>query len=280
MNKRIKIVVMGGLLMLGLFGCGETPDVKDKTLVSFDCSSGGGMTGGGSSTTINLIDGETILTYSSTEWHHDDAAITEYKLDKAVLAEIESVFRKYRMQNWHQKKFSNLFVADGESTSYSFTFEDGTEVSFSSQIYPESYSRKLSEIKEIIEKYKAIGTLEPGLVPRERSPEEAAAIDHPDNGRVEIEVYQYSKDGIHYRALNGTNEDVTINRSVRLVRNSDGNVLCSESSEHPIKVRATSAADEYLTTGRLEEGRYTLYVGDYCAGFEIRLLSDHESASS
>lgn len=279
MNKRIKLFVMGGLLMLGLFGCGETPDVKDKQLISYSFFSGGGMTGGGSSTSIALIDGEVILTDSRTGWWYEDAAITEYKLDQAVLAEIEHVFRKYHMQRWHQKKFSDLFVADGESYSYSFTFDDGTNVFFSSQVYPAFYSRKLSEIREVIETYKASGALEPGLVPRERTPEEAAAIDHPDNGRVEIEVYQYSKDGVYYRILNGTNEDVTISRAVRLVRNGDGAVLCSESGASPTTVRAASAESEYLTTGRLEEGSYTLSVGDHSAGFEIRLPGNHESVS-
>ncbi len=123
------------------------------------------------------------------------------------------------MQNWHRKNFSDLFVADGESTSYSFTFEDGTEVSFSSQIYPEFYSRKLSEIKEIIEQYKTSGTLEPGLVPGERNPEEAAAIDHPDNGRVEIEVCQYSKDGIH-RLMNELDISSARKRAYKATTNS------------------------------------------------------------
>lgn len=55
------------------------------------------------------------------------------------------------MQNWNNKKFSVMFVVDGASYSYSFKFEDNTSVSFSSQVYPVSYSEKLSEINKMIE---------------------------------------------------------------------------------------------------------------------------------
>lgn len=275
MNKRILLFVIGGLLMFGLFGCSKVPDVKNKELVSYMYASGGGMTGGGTSTEISMIDGEVILTYSSTEWWYEDHDITEYKLDQAVLTDIESVFRKYKMQNWNDKKFSHIFVADGPSYSYSFIFEDGTTVFFSSQTYPESYSEKLAEIDTVIGQYRAGGTLEPGLVTREKTAEELAGKNEPDNGLVEIEVYEYSKDRICFRISNGTDEDVTVSNSVKLVRNSDGETLYNESSEFPIKVSAASADEEFLLSGRLEEGIYTLYVGDYSAEFEIRLANDH-----
>ena len=260
--------------MFGLFGCSKVPDVKNKELISYRYSSGGGMTGGGNSTEISIIDGEVILSYSNTEWWYEDADITEYKLDKAVLTDIESVFRKYKMQNWNDKKFSNMFVADGPSYSYSFKFEDSTMVSFSSQVYPVSYSEKLAELDKVIEQYKERGTLEPGLVTKEKTDEELAGKNNPDNGLVEIEVYEYSKDRIYFRILNGTDEDVAVSNSVKLVRNSDGEMLYNESSEYSIEVNATSANEEYLLSGRLEEGIYTIYVGDYSAEFEIRLPSD------
>ena len=262
MAKRIILFVIGGLLMFGLFGCSKVPNVKNKKLISYVYSSGGGMNGGGNSTEISIIDGEVILTYSDTKWWYDDNDITEYKLDKAVLADIESVFRKYKMQNWNDKKFTDMFVADGPSYSYSFKFEDSTRVSFSSQVYPVSYSEKLAEIDKVIEKYKERGSLEPGLVTKEKTDEELAGKNNPDNGLVEIEVYEYSKDRICFRILNGTDEDVAVSNSVKLVRNSDGEMLYNESSEYSIEVNATSANEEYLLSGRLEEGIYTIYVRD------------------
>ena len=62
--------------------------------------------------------------------------------------------------------------------------------------------------------------------------------------------------------------------SVKLVRNGNGEMLYNESDEYSIEVNAKSANEEYIISGRLEEGIYTLYVGDYSAEFEIRLPSD------
>ena len=259
--------------MFGLFGFRKVPNVKNKRLISYVHSSGGCMSGGGNSTEISIIDGEVILTYSYTEWWYDDNDITEYKLDKAVLTDIESVFRKYRMQNWNGRKFTNMFVADGSSYSFSFKFDNSTRVSFSSQIYPASYRKKLAEIHKVIEQYKEGGTLEPGLVTKKKNDEELVNKNKPDNGLVEIEVYEYSKDRIYFRILNGTDEDVAVSDSIKLVRNSDGEMLHNESSEYSIE--AASAFEEYLLSGRLGEGIYTLYIGDYSAEFEIRLPSDN-----
>lgn len=276
MDKRIKFLVIGGLLMFGLFnfsefGFGSGPDVKNKALISYVYSSGGGMTGGGKSTSVNVVDDQVILTYSNAQWWYSDDIVTEYKVDKAVLADIEKVFKKYKMQNWHDKKLSDMFVADGPSYSYFFKFEDGTRVSFSSQVYPKSYSEKLAEIHKVIEQYKEKGILEPGLVTREKTEEELAGKENPRNGLVELEVFEYRGDKIYFRLSNGTDKEVAVSNSVKLVRSSDGKALYSESDEQPIKVDATSAQEASLRSGRLAEGRYTMYVGDYSAEFEIRL---------
>lgn len=98
----------------------------------------------------------------------------------------------------------------------------------------------------------------------------------PDNGLIEIEIYKYSKDIICFRILNGTNESVEVRDSVKLIRNSDGEVLYNESSEYSMEVNATSVYEEsLLLSGRLEEGIYTIYVGDCSAEFEIGLSRDN-----
>ncbi len=274
MDKRIIFIVIGGLLMFMLFGCRKVPNVKNKELVSYVYSSSGGMSGGGNFTEISIINDEVILTYSDKEWWYDDYDVVEYKLDKSVLADIESVFTKYNMQKWNGRKFTDMFVADGPSYSYSFKFEDGTRVSFSSQVYPKSYGDKLAEIDKVIEQYRERGTLESGLVTEEKTDEEMVGKNEPHNGLVEVEVYEYSKDRIHFRILNGTENDVEVSNSVKLVRNSDGEILYNESSEYSIEVSAASSNEESILSGRLEEGIYTIYVGDYSAEFEIRLQGD------
>lgn len=260
--------------MFMLFGCRKVPNVKNKELVSYVYSSSGGMSGGGNFTEISIINDEVILTYSDKEWWYDDYDVVEYKLDKSVLADIESVFTKYNMQKWNGRKFTDMFVADGPSYSYSFKFEDGTRVSFSSQVYPKSYGDKLAEIDKVIEQYRERGTLESGLVTEEKTDEEMVGKNEPHNGLVEVEVYEYSKDRIHFRILNGTENDVEVSNSVKLVRNSDGEILYNESSEYSIEVSAASSNEESILSGRLEEGIYTIYVGDYSTEFEIRLQGD------
>ncbi len=275
MVKKIILFVIGGLLMFGLFGCSKAPDVKNKELTAYAYSCGGGMTGGGNSTEISIVGDRVILTYSEKDWWYEDAHITEYRVDKAILSDIESVFRKYKMQNWNNKKFSDMFVEDGPTFRYSFRFDDNTGVAFSSQVYPTSYSEKLAELDKVIEQYKESAVLEPGLVTREKTEEELAGKGTPDNGLVWIEVYEYSKDEIRYRVSNGTGDNISVSDSVRLVRNSDGEVLYNDSSEYPIEVIANTAEELSVPSGRLEEGVYTLYAGDYSAEFEIRLPGDN-----
>ena len=261
--------------MLGLFGCGDVPDVKNTELISYRYSSYGGMCGGGSYREINIVDDRVILTDSHTTWWYEDACIKEYELEPAVLTDIESIFRKYKMQEWNNKKFTNEFVADGESNSYVFKFEDGTSVSFSSQTYPKAYGKKLSAIHDVITEHLEKGTLEPGLVTREKTEEELMYKEGPDNGLVELEVYEYSIDRIYYRILNGTDENVEVSDVVKLVRNSDGEVLYDNAGEYSIEVDATTSDEEIVfLSGRLAEGAYTLYVGEYSTEFEIRVPND------
>ena len=127
----------------------------------------------------------------------------------------------------------------------------------------------------MIEQYREKGTLEPGLVTKEKTDEELAGKNQPDNGLIGIEVYEYSRDSVYYRILNGTDGAVTISDSMKLVRNSDGETLYNESSDFPIEVNAESAEECNIRSGRLEEGIYTLSVGDYSAEFEIRLPDEH-----
>ena len=131
---------------------------------------------------------------------------------------------------------------------------------------------------QVVEDYREKGTPEPGLVTKERTPEEQAQKNKPDNGRVEIEVYAYYTDRLVFRILNGTDESMSISDTVKLVQNSNDEVLYDMSSEYPIDVSAASAEEESICLpGRLKEGMYTLYVGDYSAEFEIRLRDGQPS---
>ena len=61
-------------------------------------------------------------------------------------------------------KFTRIFVADGASTSYDFRFDDGKNVRFSSQLYPDIYRNKLKRIDEVINDFRNKAVAEPTIV--------------------------------------------------------------------------------------------------------------------
>lgn len=270
MTKKLLIIIMAGVMAMGLYGCGNYQFVGNQKLTGFEYSSGGGMEGGGKTTEISIIQDEVYLTETSREWWYEDDSVTEYKVDEGILEEIENVFRKNKMNWWNGKKFTNMFIADGASASYDFSFDGGTWVSFSSQYYPANYSKKLDEIHEIIRKYAETAELQPGLKCSPFTVEEHEYRSHPDNGEVEIEVYEYKKTRIYYRILNGTNEEATIPNVVKLVRD-DGQILYEKNNNSEKKIFANySVEDSIKLEGWLEEGIYTLYVGNCSYQIDIK----------
>lgn len=115
--------------------------------------SGGGMTGGYYKLTIKPGDDrQALIRVESAEWHNEEPKVNEYQVDSAVLDEIERVILAHRMNHWNRKKFTRLFIADGESKGYTFEFGEKT-ISFSSQVYHAGYAKTLRELDEIAEKY-------------------------------------------------------------------------------------------------------------------------------
>lgn len=248
--------------------------ISNKKLLAYRESSGGDMQGGYSSVSVATVDGMVILTYSDSKWHYEDQNIKEYCLDPGVFNDLDKVIRKYKINTWNGKKFSNVFVADGASYSYSFDYEGGVRISFSSQMYPASYSNKLKELHSVIDKYKEKATPLPGLVTKEKKEEEKeeekSSQNYPDSGKIVFEVYEYSKNWIYYRFLNGTDEDMECEDNVKLV-DSDDKELYSKSHDGVIKVNAHSTyEDSCRLTHRLDEGNYYLTIGKYKAEFIIK----------
>lgn len=141
-------------------------NIRGSQLNTFVCGSGGGMTGGYYRETVKGHEGRALISIESAEWHSQEPTVTEYLTDIAVLAELEAVIRKYKMNFWNRKKFTHEFIADGESQSYRFIF-DNAEISFSSQIYPLRYRKKLQELDGIVKKYIENGEKLPGVENKE-----------------------------------------------------------------------------------------------------------------
>lgn len=117
------ILVTGGMLVaMNLFG--ELAGIEEEKLESYTYSSGGDMLGSSYSKSVREYNEDSALvTIMQCEWHGDDGTVKEYLVDREILDELKAVFVKYRMKNWDNKRFTDMFVADGASRSYRFDFE-------------------------------------------------------------------------------------------------------------------------------------------------------------
>lgn len=127
-------------------------NIKGQKLNSYSRSVGGGMTGGYYRESVKRNGAQAVISTVEASFHNEEPVKCEYVVDATILDEIEDLVRKYRINFWNRKKFTNMFISDGESESFSFEF-DKNGINFSSQIYPEKYGAKLKEIKEIVKKY-------------------------------------------------------------------------------------------------------------------------------
>ena len=143
----VLVVVIGVCKMFG-----NTVNIRGQHLNEYSCSIGGGMTGGYRMETVKKYNDQALIRIESAEWHSQDPEVTEYLTDAAVLDELEEIARKHKMNTWNKKKFTDMFIADGESESYRFSFDD-EDIYFSSQIYPKEYREKLAELDAVVKKY-------------------------------------------------------------------------------------------------------------------------------
>lgn len=256
--------------MSGLFGIKKNIKLKNQNLVLYEESVSGDMVGSKRSVRVHIIGEEAFISFANSGAWYEDSTVTEYKVDRKILEDINTTFRKHKMQFWDGKKFTKLFVADGASTSYRFEFDGNESVRFSSQIYPPVYRTKLKEISDIVSEYRKSGELMPGLLVKEKTPEEKRSERNPDNGKTEIGIYEYYGNVLSFRIKNGTEKDVLVERNIRIIRNSDGKCEAEKNWPGSETVYSKKSAEMSVElTERLTEGRYTLYVGEYSEEFEI-----------
>ena len=127
--------------------------LKNEKLTKYTYSRSGDMRGSRYNQEIyQTEDGQVFMKITSADRHDAEEVVEIYEMDPQVLSEIEKIYRKYHMNGWAHRTISNLFICDGASYSYDFTFEN-MHTRFSSQHYPASYSSKLKQIDDVIEKY-------------------------------------------------------------------------------------------------------------------------------
>ena len=244
--------------------------VRDKELTEYRYSSGGDMCGGSHRDDIRRVsDTKAKRTIADRTWHDQDMTVTEYLLDIGVLREIEAVFRKYSMQRWHRKKFTDMFVDDGASYGYHFRF-GREEVWFSSQIYPDKYGDKLQELRDVVKRYMETAERLPGLVRPETEDDEEYRGDTVE-GEVTFEVFEYSDNLLEYRLGNGTGEPIRWKGSCALYREGTEEPVIFQEDELDREVEPSYRSEEAIRLPKeLEAGEYRLEAGGYTCRFTIQ----------
>lgn len=280
MKKPLKIllivlaVIAGLFLILFLGATIENMDLwnresfKDAKLKKYTYSTGGDMRGSSYSLTVaEYDDSHAIVSTCKKGWHADVPHVEEYLVDKQILSDLEEVIREYNMQKWDGKTFTKMFVADGASKSYSFSFGDTLYYSFSSQIFPAQYSSKLEKLDEVINRYNDRSKKLPALVYPQMSEEEIGKYKSSlsENGLVNVEIESYIMGRMEFLITNGTTEHVMIPTGYYMIFNQD--------SEEPLKAidgGYEGSFDLYPgscfemdlgETLRLEPGKYILVIG-------------------
>lgn len=278
MLKKIRIrkwmIIAGSILILALLVGGiiymfgdHYVNIKGQRLNQFGYSTGGGMTGGYYSETVKRCEDGALITVKQAEWHSQAPKIREYQVDSLLLDELESIVRRKRMNFWNRKKFTNMFVYDGESQSYSFRF-DSADLSFSSQIYPPRYGNKLDKLHEAIDRYLENAEALPGFVSEDIDAEETYEI---SEGEVKLTVVSYGAGALWVTAVNGTEEEVELPTAFRLI-SADTGELVEEQTEGEPNTLYPKMMDSFSYTlqDRLGAGNYKLILGETELAFEIR----------
>ena len=272
-NKRKKWIVVAVVAAVVLIASGGIVMLKNyvgiggQQLNEYSYSSGGGMTGGYHNETVKRSGEKAIISIEDAEFYAQDPTITEYITDAAVMDELEAAVRKHNMNFWNRKKFTNTFVADGETDSYSFDF-DKSEISFSSQIYPLRYSKKLKELDAIIKKYIKSGEKLPGLVNPKTESDDNYSI---PEGKLEIYVYSYVDNTLGVRVLNGTDEQLEIAKEYKLINADTRDMIISDSTtDGGIFSPQSKGEMEIKLNERLPVGSYKLVFGELEIPFEIK----------
>lgn len=244
---------------------GNYVSIRGKHLDAYSYSSGGGMTGGYYRKSVTGYENRALISIESAEWYDKDPDVAEYYTDVAVLDELEQVVRKHRMNFWNRKKFTNIFVHDGESMSYHFNFNDAN-ISFSSQIYPIRYEKKLAMLDNVVEKYIKLGERLPGLV----NPIVEEEQDPFKEGKLIVYVSSYARNILGIKVLNGKDEPFEIPKTYKLINAKTGEIIIEADTLRSGRVSELSRENfDIRLKDRLSEGNYKIIFGDIEVKFEM-----------
>ena len=239
-------------------------------MTKFSYHYGGNMCGNSHTETVMPVDEKHArISISHADWHYETPKVSEYLTDIGIMDELEHVFHKHSMERWHGKKFTNMFVCDGESYSYEFEFGKAY-ISFSSQIYPKKYSEKLDELHEVVKKHLENAEKLPYLLAEEVKEEDGYKHYKPDDGKIRIEASRYAEGMLYHYIFNGTDEKTEYDRSVKIYREGEEEPFFSEEDKYHRTIYQHSSHEEYSKIPeQLSVGKYRLEMGEYSCEFEI-----------
>lgn len=160
-KRRIKLIIVITVVILLMLAAGGTVfmifgnyvNIKGQKLNKYNYSVSGGMSGGYYNKTVKRYDDSRAkVTIRQAEGYNQDPEVQEYLTDISIMNDLEEIIRNNKMNFWNGKKFTDMFIDDGESLSYHFEF-DKSAINFSSQFYPEEYGDKLRDFDTVIERY-------------------------------------------------------------------------------------------------------------------------------
>lgn len=280
MKKKIPLIISLILLAVAIivlvmfgfnkFGKGNSDSYQ---LVKYQTSFGGDMIGSFSQLSIEKLDDETAIIRScKAEWYSQDPTVGEYIVPISVLEEVNEVFRDSNLKRCKKLPDSKVFALDAGSTSYSFNFEDKDTISFdTNKIVPKKAYDAIRQIDDIIAKAMLDEYKLPALVIVPVDEEES--YNRLVDGACSIEVFEYYENYLHYRVLNGFDNEIELEDSIAIYKlDGDNKVeIYSQSSDYPTTVSEQYQYDStILLENRLEAGKYQLVIADYQCEFEIK----------
>ena len=127
MTRRAFTALGGGAFLLGplgLGGCNAVP-IDPERIESVRHSSGGGMTGGGSSTELRRQkDGSVILSTREREWHNSRETGMDYACDASVFERLAQIANDYDLRAASKRRDQEFQTLDAPTSSLSFSMRE------------------------------------------------------------------------------------------------------------------------------------------------------------
>ena len=124
-------------------------------LIAYVKSSSGGMMGGAAYEEIKYTEEGKCYFYSRNKQMHSSPTVTNKYYADGLLDKLSAVCERYNVSSWYNLPDTDIFMYDAASTSITFTFEDGTNISIGDRTKcPDMWLDFWDEFRELIKQSK------------------------------------------------------------------------------------------------------------------------------